>query len=235
MIIKIDNNLSIFFGDAVSCPVGPKTPEFNQFCDDLRRKNMLTHIAIGNQVHGTDGIFIQDLTNLAPVNNQQVQADFLITNQQNTGIGILTADCLPIVFYLPKQNIIAVTHAGWRGSVARIAEKTINTMLKYKAFKPEELMIYFGPAARTCCYEVQQNFLPNIQQFGYRDRLIVKSNNKLFFDVALLNALQLIDLGISPKQINREYNLCTICNTTYHSYRRSAPTERQITMAWTRK
>ncbi len=232
MIIMIDEKCSLFFGNASNCSISPQSPIFSNFCDDLRKKNKLTHLVIQRQVHGVDGIFINDTGTMTPVMCQQDEGDFVITNQANIGVGVLTADCLPIVFYAPKHNIIAVAHAGWRGSIAQIAEKTIEKILKQTTMSPQDLYVYFGPAAKTCCYEVQPDFLPNLERFSYRDKLITMRNKKLFFDVALLNRLQLIDLGINPCQINEEYQVCTICNPQYHSYRRCKDDLRQVTMGW---
>src|SRR5216683_1609805 len=67
-----------------------------------------------HQVHGTDGLQINEENKNMPI--LEHDGDFLSTNLQSTAIGILTADCLPIVFYDTQSHAIALAHAGWRGS-----------------------------------------------------------------------------------------------------------------------
>src|SRR5438477_544569 len=82
----------------------------------------------------------------------------IIINVKNLGIGILTADCLPIIFYDPYNNIISIAHAGWRGTMQNIAIKVIETMRNSFKSKPENIEVFFGPSAKDCCYEVGENF-----------------------------------------------------------------------------
>src|SRR5690242_19709971 len=116
MIINIDNQCSIFFGDTTTCPVGYKQEEqFRNFCTTTLRKNLnISNLILPYQVHGAYGWNITDVNQLSsPVMIREREGDFLITNQPDVGIGVLTADCLPIIFYAPKKNIIAVAHGGW--------------------------------------------------------------------------------------------------------------------------
>jgi YfiH family protein len=234
MIIHKEATFSIYFGDAKSCKAHHRSPEFTVFCSSLCDKFKLDSIVFQHQVHGTDGLYLDQTT--SPTDRIVIyknEGDLLITNLDAVGIGVLTADCLPIVVYDTANRVAAVAHAGWRGSVAGIAVKTIERMLARKLSKPGDLRIFFGPSAKSCCYEVQPDFLPNIEKFIYKNEVIIKRDNKLFCDVPLLNKRQLIDLGIAPDQINLDYNLCTLCNHNFHSSRRHGPGySAQSTVVW---
>jgi YfiH family protein len=239
MIIQREKNCSIFFGDIKSCPVGYKNNTFENYCKGLCNDLELSNIVLQHQVHGTNGRYIKETDQLpSMVRYNDEFGDFLITNKPHVGIGVLTADCLPIVFYAPNHSVVAVAHAGWKGSVAGIAEKVITELCKHHKIKQNDLKIFFGACAKPCCYEVQQDFLPNITKFPFHQKLIQVRNGKYYFDVPLLNKLELIQLGIDPSQIDMTQNHCTMCNNNiYHSYRKSPDKENykaQLTVVWLR-
>lgn len=239
MFINIDAHCFIFFGDASSCPVSFKDPHFKSFCDHLRQNLHLEKLALLHQVHGIDGWYIKDKNELKePVVCNERDGDFLITNQQEIGIGVSTADCLPIIFYEPHNKLIAVAHAGWRGSVANICSTVLDNMDRGNMINRSGIHVYFGPAARSCCYEVKQDFIEQNKHLNLKDPIISKQNTRHFFDNTLLNKRFLIECGIKPENINTEYNLCTICNHKYHSYRRQQSKgnyQSQTTVAWLKK
>jgi polyphenol oxidase len=239
MIINVDSHCSIFFGDAKTCMVSCKDPEFTKFCDQLRQQLELEYLVFQYQTHGTEGWNIPQKSALKNhVLYKEREGDFLITNQQGIGIGALTADCLPIIFYDPEKSVVAIAHAGWRGSVAGIASVVVKKMNDFYQIDPAELLVYFGPAAQPCCYEVQNDFLSNslVQQAIQKYPVIlVKRDTKSFFDNSLLNKKELIAQGIQPEKINTQYNVCTICNHSYHSFRRLKEHEgyeNQETIVW---
>jgi polyphenol oxidase len=222
MVLHNDPAFTIYFGDSQDhCVKSNYTKifieEFKKFKKNLNLKNLI----FLKQVHGTDGEIFTDKAQL----NQDLiifpqPGDFLITNLKNVGIGVLTADCLPVVFYDTERKVAAVAHAGWRGAVAQINLKVIQLMQEKFGTKIENIKIFFGPCAKSCCYQVQEEFLENPEILKYSKDVISKKNNPLFFDLPKLANLQLLNLGIKEKQIETSYNLCTICNHTFHSYRR---------------
>jgi YfiH family protein len=145
------------------------------------------------------------------------QGDFLFTDQKRIGVGVLTADCLPIIFYDSKNSVVAAVHAGWRSSVAEICASTIQAMFGKHKFLPEDLHVYFGPCAKACCYQVTPDFTNNLK---FRDQVIRQDQDRLFFDNVLFNKLLLLDLGLVSKNMNFQFNLCTMCSPNFYSYRR---------------
>jgi polyphenol oxidase len=82
------------------------------------------------------------------------RGDASITNRPGLLLGIQTADCVPILLVDPKKRAVAAIHAGWRGTLARIAAKTIGKMQMHFGSKPGDLVAAIGPSIGVCCYEV---------------------------------------------------------------------------------
>lgn len=217
---KSNKKFTIFFGNKTTCPVDHKSKAFQKFCDDLALEHDLSKLIFQKQVHGTSGFYIDSNEKAKYMQPFELEGDFLITNQKGIGIGVLTADCLPIIFYDTKNHVAACIHAGWRSAVAEIVTKTVQMMFEKFKFAPEDLQIYFGPCAKTCCYEIQPDFLENLKNFKFKSQVIRKSGDKLFFDNVLFNKLLLIDLGMLSKNMHFEDNECTMCTSKFHSYRR---------------
>ncbi len=98
----------------------------------------------------------------APFDNQQntIEADGLVTNQSNIIIGILTADCTPVLFCDTEEKIIGAAHAGWQGAKSGILENTISAMEKLGA-KRESIIATIGPCIAQKSYEVGAEFYQN--------------------------------------------------------------------------
>lgn len=221
MIIKNDF-YTIYFGDSkdniskqLDC-VSQEIPlkEHHKFTSIIKDFN-LENVAFLNQTHSINGMIV---TQDVPAFN--VDGDYLITNKKNIGLGIMTADCLPIIFYDAKNHATAATHAGWRGTVAGIAVQTFKAMQQSFDTSLENLQIFFGPSAKKCCYIVDELFVKNIKE--YTLQVINRTNNgAITFDLPGLSAVQLKNAGFK-NQINTDYNLCTICDYRFFSYRRQA-------------
>jgi polyphenol oxidase len=222
MALHNDHAFKIYFGDTQDCCV---KSNYQNVClsgfEKIKKDLNLENLIFLKQVHGTNGKIFTDKSKLEQgLTIFPENGDFIITNLKNVGIGVLTADCLPVVFYDSEKNVAAVAHAGWRGTVAKINEKVIRLMQEKFGTKLENLKIFFGPCAKSCCYQVQEEFLQDSEISKFSADVILKKNNSLFFDLPKLAKLQLLNLGIKEKQIDTSYNLCTICFSNFHSYRR---------------
>ncbi|KKQ32576.1 MAG: hypothetical protein US49_C0006G0027 [candidate division TM6 bacterium GW2011_GWF2_37_49] len=219
----------IFFGNSQSCNVDYKSFAFEGFCQDFAHKHNLDKMLFNKQVHGANGFLVNSVKLVQDFKNIETEGDFLITDQEHVGIGILTADCLPIFFYDPKNHVAASIHAGWKSSVLDICKATFNEMNKKYGTVAQDLLIYFGPSAKPCCYQVQPNFMLNLKKFSFQNQVIQVRGQDLFFDNVLFNKLLMQNFGVDPQKINCDYNFCTICNRSFHSYRRDSHTRsRQI-------
>ncbi len=189
----------------------------------------LENLIFLRQTHSIHGLTVGN--NAKSFSSFLHEGDFLITQERGIGIGVMTADCAPLLLYDMKNHAIGAVHAGWRGTVNQILAHALQAM--HTAFKtdPEHLRVYCGPMARSCCYEVTPDFLSHLHHFSFADQLIQKRGEKLFFDSLLCNRLQLQALGVASENISLRYAHCTIENDSFFSHRRSpADSGRQMSV-----
>lgn len=106
-------------------------------------------IATGRQVHGRDV-----LTADAPSPGRPERAaDALVTDRPGVTLGILTADCAPVLFVDPEAGVIGAAHAGWRGALGGVVEATIDRMARLGA-RPPRIRAAIGPCIAQASYEV---------------------------------------------------------------------------------
>lgn len=168
---------------------------------------------------------------------QPLAGDGIITDRPGLLVSVQTADCLPIVLVDPKRRAVGVFHAGWRGTVKRIVEKGVGEMRKHFKSDPRDLIAAIGPGVRGCCYEVGEEVRTKFEgQFAYTGSLFrdVKQSDsvrekypllfltarapghselltKLFLDLAEANRQQLLDVGVTAKNIDTAAP-CTACH-----------------------
>jgi hypothetical protein len=197
---------------------------------DITSSFGLVSLIILDQVHGIDGHIITERNASMPFKSKV--GDYLITNQPSVGLGVLTADCLPIIFIDKVHNAVGIAHAGWRGSVKNIALITLERMQQEYGTQIADLSVFFGPCAKICCYEVQPDFRNN---FTDDNAFFIQRGDQLFFDLPLLSASLLSVIGLPKTAINEQYNCCTICNDDYFSFRRQGEAAgRNVSVVWIR-
>jgi len=171
--------------------------------------------------------------------------DASITNLPSLLLGIQTADCVPIFLVDAKKRVVAAIHAGWRGTLARIAEKAVGEMRKEFGSKPTDILAALGPAIGDCCYQVGTELVTEFtSQFGdaeeYFDELRTgEEPNSLQWlnmmppghqpppknvrlDLRKANRAQLLAAGLRDANIFVS-DLCTACHTDlFFSYRKEA-------------
>jgi YfiH family protein len=140
--------------------------------------------------------------------------DALVTDIKKLKIGVRTADCLPVFIGDPYQRSIAIVHAGWRGINQKIIVRTIERMVKEFLVDPKDLYFAFGPALRSCCYEVGKEFLEIFPES------IDEKSGKYYFDLILEARRQITGAGVPSTHI-LDSRICTSCaNHEFFSYRR---------------
>ena len=182
-------------------------------------KKQFGDIFVLEQMHGVDG----HIVSVESASSWQIavpKGDYLITKEANLQLGVLTADCLPIVFFDPIAEVVAIAHAGWRGTVAGIAPIVVTKLVENFGVKSQNIQVFFGPAARTCCYEVDQKFMANLVHNQDALACVETRDQRYFFDVSKYNMLCLQKCDIPIDNFNLYNNICTICNIEYCSYRR---------------
>lgn len=161
------------------------------------------------------------------------EGDGLISGVPGLLLGILTADCVPVLVADTRTRVVAAFHAGWRGTLARIVETGIATLREAHASRPEDLVATIGPAIRPCCFEVG----PEVQAefasaFDYADSLLLRLESDTAvtrprLDLQEANRRQLLDAGLAVNQIQTVAECTACCQTVdgrrkYFSYRADA-------------
>ncbi len=198
--------------------------------DRLKKCMKLNNLVFLHQVHGVHGVPILSYEQLKDSIAFSDDGDYLITALPGVGLGIAAADCLPIVIYDNFNQVIANVHAGWRGSVESIVVVAVEQMISLYGSELKNLQFFFGPSAKVCCYEVKEDTLPFLEKFSYAADVIQKHDTYYTLNVPLLSRLQLEGIGVKKEAFHLCYNVCTMCNPLFCSYRRSKNTERQMTV-----
>lgn len=137
------------------------------------------------------------------------EGDALLEDQPGSAIAIKTADCIPILLVDQRHRAVAAVHAGWRGTVARIAARAVEAMRQRFGAEPRDLHAAIGPGIGKCCYEVGAEVAA---EFGERGRTHISLPDA--------NRSQLLEAGVTPGRIYAS-NLCTMCLAEeFHSFRR---------------
>lgn len=198
----------------------------------LKEVMRIDRLVFLRQVHGMQGVVVRSKNQAKKTRSFSIEGDYLITNAKHVGLGIMTADCLPIVLYDSFNRAVAVVHASWRTSVKNIVLKAVDTMTQEFGTKPEHLRVFFGPSAKVCCYEVNDDMLEHLEDFESIDRVVQRRDEKLFFDLPGFNKLLLEGIGVKSEVFQLGYNMCTVCDHTFYSHRRqSKAAGRQMTVA----
>ena len=149
-------------------------------------------------------------------------ADALYTRLPGASIGIVTADCVPILVAAGDASVVAAIHAGWRGLAAGVIEASVRVLAKPSGVA--DLSAAVGPAARGCCYEVDEpvrralepryeSLLPGMLAPGRGDRYQL--------DLSGLATEILLGLGLRSDRIGLAHRKCTICHPDhFESHRR---------------
>ena len=142
------------------------------------------------------------------------EGDALITAQPGLLLTIRTADCIPVLIADPVRRAVAAIHAGWRGTAAGIAGKTVKKMMESFSSDPADLIAAIGPGIGKCCFEVGPEVA---EQFAGGERHV---------DLAGANRRDLIAAGVSRIAVGAP---CTCCQVgLFHSFRREKSQERMI-------
>ena len=135
-------------------------------------------------------VFIDKTTDFNKVSRKPVDA--VITNLKGTGVGILTADCSPILAHESESGFILAIHAGWKGALAGICENALNS-LKDLGVDIKKLSVAIGPTISTKCYEVKLDFVETfIKTNPCFENFFIKKMVVIFLTLLYLSKVDLI-------------------------------------------
>jgi YfiH family protein len=206
-----------FFGK--DCIINRALSERDEINESMTRKGFVADaLLFVSQVHGADVVVVDEQSKI--YGNQNLpKADAIVTNLKNIAVGIITADCSPILLFDENQGIVAAAHAGWRGARSGLIESVVMAM---KNLGAKNISAKIGPMIQQKSYEVSADFLA--------DFLVENSQNKDYFEIGLhpdkyrfnLPAYVESKLRNSGVEMIENINLDTYENEEkYFSFRRS--------------
>lgn len=218
-------NLAFHTGDDIQ-KVEKNRDIFSKLIQVPRSQMVLTY-----QSHSTvlKRVFKQDAGKGNHQFNDGVVADALYTTEKNLMLGIFHADCVPVFITHKHINLIAVIHAGTPGTLEGITRKAIEQIKSEMKINPLDLIAHLGPSLDFAHHPITKEKVNELLQKNDKLKEIIKKiGGDYFLDIPLLNYLQLVDAGLSPRSIHVS-NLDTFSNAKdYFSFDRDQTTGRHI-------
>jgi YfiH family protein len=174
------------------------------------------------QVHGVAVATAQQCAG----KNSPPEADAVVSDEIGVRIGVVTADCLPILIAGERGRVVVAVHAGWRGLAGGVISAGL-AALRERLEKSEHVVAVIGPHIGQCCFEVDE---PVLDAFAERfsetlPRALRKTRpGHAQLDLGLLAREALRVEGVESDSIGFSEGLCTACDAErFHSYRRDGP------------
>ena len=162
-----------------------------------------------HQIHSDNIEYVTD-------KKEYPDCDALILNKRNYAIYLNFADCTPVILYDKKQNIAAISHAGWRGTALKIAPKTVKKMNS----NPVDIIALIGPCISFNCFETYDEAILQLKNSVTDTKGLFKGN---YADLKEINKRQLEEIGV------REFDIIPFCtvldNDKFFSYRKENKTK----------
>ena len=136
--------------------------------------------------------------------------DGLVTDVPGVALSVFCSDCVPIFFYDPVRRAIGTCHAGWRGTVGRIAAKTVELMKQTYGCDPANIVAVIGPSIGPECFEVGEEVADAFSEEFGESVILRKPGVKPHVDLWEANAAALADAGLVREHISIA-GLCTMC------------------------
>ncbi len=185
-------------------------------------------LSTAHQVHGNRVIVVgaQDRGRGGKYGSSSLgEADALVTSTPGVAIMTLHADCLPIIIADPALPAVGVIHAGWRGTVANVAGATVKAMCDDLGAETDRLVVLFGPAIRSCCYEIGDEVVSAWREISGADAdtALDQGTRRYHLDLVRANTVLLQRSGVSIDRIDDQAH-CTSCNSDrWFSHRAQGP------------
>jgi len=159
--------------------------------------------------------------------------DGLLTNVPGILLTSFYADCVPLYFYDPMKQVIGLAHAGWKGTVSRIASTMVDKMVQEYGSQIHDIRAAIGPSIGSCCYEVDDKVMLSVYDLEKEvlgnntysaSWYLKKDNGKSMLNLKEMNRQIMMKAGIMPSHIECT-TYCTSCrNDLFFSYRKDGGT-----------
>lgn len=163
---------------------------------------------IPRQTHTTNVRVITDV----PSQKELQEVDAVVTHRKGFCLCVSTADCVPVLLYDKVRGVIAAVHAGWRGTVGRIVEKTLEVMKSHYGTEGEDVVACIGPSISLESFEVGDEVYQAFAEAGFDMERIARKYEKWHLDLWEANRLQLLAHGVKEENIE----VAGICTYRQH-------------------
>lgn len=214
------------FGNMALCE-GSQEREIKERRNTLARRLGANTMVFMQQVHGNNvEIISRDSIehDSSPVPGGFViaQTDAIVTREQDIALCVQTADCIPIFFFDSKQRVVAAVHAGRKGTLLRVVDRTLENMSRFFSSSPKTLICFLGPGIGPCCHVVS----PDDINEALREDLAGVDKSRRSIDLWEANRRQLLARGVLPSNIEVA-SWCTVCHKErFFSYRAGDTSDR---------
>ena len=165
-------------------------------------------IVIPRQTHTTNVQVINDV----PTPEELQDVDAVVTQLKDFCLCVSTADCVPILLYDKEEQVVAAVHAGWRGTVGRIVEKTLEVMKSQYGSEGKNIVACIGPSISLESFEVGDEVYAAFEEAGFDMTRIARRYGKWHLDLWEANRVQLLANGVLPEHIE----VAGICTFQHH-------------------
>jgi YfiH family protein len=146
-------------------------------------------------------------------------ADAVITREAGVLIGVQVADCVPVLVYDRRKEVIGAVHAGWRGTSEGILKNTLRTMMGRFMCEASDILIAIGPSIKSCCYEVDYDVVHAVGRATGEGEYLLHKGERYCLDLPTANKYQAMSVGVPEAGIWISGE-CTFCNPDkFFSYR----------------
>lgn len=206
--------------------------------DEERLRNVFAvppaRIGTLRQVHSATVLGWEEKDAL-PGGGAKREGDGLWTATRGTGVGVSTADCVPVLIADPENPACAAVHAGWRGLASGILGEAVRRLKEASGRDAaNRLFAAAGPSARACCYEIGEEAADRLAPLPGAERHLLRGRapGKWMADLGEFALEELAAAGVPRKNVEVA-GPCSICSPSFHSYRREKPlTARQLSFIY---
>jgi len=183
--------------------------------ESLSEKEGLKTIKTIKQIHSNNFVHLTNINKF----EKDYEADSIVTDVKGYGVGIYTADCVPLIFMDRMKNIYGVIHAGWKGTLAGITSRVFKYLINELNCDNNHIDVAIGPCIEGSCYEIGEEIARQFQMTFENTEFYLTGNgeNKFKLDLRMANIDQLKNEGISNIET---IDICTKCDLNFPSYRR---------------
>ncbi len=169
-------------------------------------------VCCAQQVHGSRVLCIDDAPSALPGAPCRVcgEYDALITDRPGITLMIRVADCVSIVLFDPVRRVVAVVHAGWKGTLADIVSVTVERMCMHYGCRAADLLSGIGPSIGPCCFTVGADVAEQFRGAPGWSGCVRTDLNGFRIDLPGANRASLLRCGVLPHNVEMS-GYCTAC------------------------